>query len=114
LAQKGSTVVVQLFFSCLSSDFRFLFLHPHTTLYVDSPLFYVETPQPTRHKKNYVTMANALEITPNEGMPALPPLQRIAPVVNAPGEGDGQKWPLASTGIAVVAAVTQQPRQRIF
>ena len=55
-------------------------------------------------------MANAMEITPNEGMPALPPLQRVAP----PGEGDGQKWPLASTGIAVVAAVTQQPRQRIF
>ena len=40
-----------------------------------------------------------MEIAPNKGMHALPPTRRIAPVVHAPGEGDGQNWPLASAGI---------------
>ncbi len=55
-------------------------------------------------------MADAMEIAPNEGRPALPPLPRVAPVVNAPGEGVGQNWPLASAGIAVTVAATLQPR----
>ena len=55
-------------------------------------------------------MADAMEIAPNEGMPALPPLPRVAPVVHAPGEGVGQSWPLASAGIAVAVAATPQPR----
>jgi len=54
-------------------------------------------------------MADAMEIAPNEGMPALPPLPPIAPVVHAPGEGVGQNWPLASTGIAVSVAATPPP-----
>ena len=44
-------------------------------------------------------MADVMEITPNEGMPALPPLQRITPVVHTPGEGDGQNWPLTSCDV---------------
>ena len=55
-------------------------------------------------------MADAMEIAPNKGMPALPPLPRIAPVVHAPGEGVGQNWPLGSAGIAVAVATTPQPR----
>ena len=55
-------------------------------------------------------MADAMEIAPNEGMPALPPLLPVAPVVHAPGEGVGKNWPLASAGIAVAVAATLQPR----
>ena len=55
-------------------------------------------------------MADAMEITPNEGMPALPPLPPVAPDVHAPGKGVGQNWPLASAGIAVAVAATPQPR----
>jgi hypothetical protein len=52
-------------------------------------------------QKQSEIMANAMEIAPNEGMPALPPLPPVAPVVHAPGEGVGQNWPLASAEIAV-------------
>ena len=45
-------------------------------------------------------MADAMEIAPNKGMHALPPTRRIAPVVHAPGEGDGQNWLLASNSTA--------------
>ena len=55
-------------------------------------------------------MADAMEIAPNEGMPALPPLPRVAPVVHAPGKGVGRNWPLASAGIADAVATTPQPR----
>ena len=55
-------------------------------------------------------MADAMEITPNEGMPALPPLPPIAPDVHAPDKGVGQNWPLASAGIAIAVAATSQPR----
>jgi len=61
-------------------------------------------------QKQSETIADAMEIAPNEGMPALPPLLPIAPVVHAPGEGVGQNWPLASAGIAVAVAATPQPR----
>ena len=61
-------------------------------------------------QKHSETMADAMEIAPNEGMPALPPLPRIAPVVHAPGEGVGQNRPLARAGIAVAVAATPQPR----
>ncbi len=56
-------------------------------------------------------MANAMEIASNEGIPALPPLLRIAPVIHAPGEGDGQNWLLASAGIAIAVVATLQPQQ---
>ena len=59
-------------------------------------------------------MADAMKITPNEGMPALPPLQCVAPIVHAPGKEDDLNRPLASAGIAVAAAATPQPWQRIF
>ena len=59
-------------------------------------------------------MANRIEIAPNKGMHALPPTQRIAPVVHVPGKGDGQNWLLTSARIAVAAAATQQPRQHSF
>ena len=55
-------------------------------------------------------MADAMEIAPTDGMPALPPRPRVAPVVPVPGEGVGQNWPLASAGIAVAVAATPQPR----
>ena len=61
-------------------------------------------------QKQSETMADAMEITPNEGMPALPPLPPVAPDVHAPGKGVGQNWPLASAGIAVAVAATPQPR----
>jgi hypothetical protein len=59
-------------------------------------------------------MADAMEIAPNEGMHALPPLWHVAPVVHAPGKGGGQDWLLMSAGIVVAAAATPQPWQRIF
>jgi len=55
-------------------------------------------------------MADAMETARNEGMPALPPLPRITPVVHAPGKGVGKNWPLASAGMAVAVAATPQPR----
>jgi hypothetical protein len=55
-------------------------------------------------------MTDAMEIASNEGIPALPPLPRIAPVLYVPGKGDGQNWPTASAGIAIAAVVTPQPR----
>jgi hypothetical protein len=52
-------------------------------------------------------MANAMEITSNEGIPPPPHLLlRVTPVVRAPGKGDGQNWPLASAGIAVAEVAT--------
>ena len=53
-------------------------------------------------------MADAMGIAANKGMHALPPTQRVVPVVHAPG-GDGQNWPLASAGKAVPAVATPQP-----
>ena len=35
-------------------------------------------------------MADSMETTRNEGIPAAPPLQRLAPVVHMPDKGDGQ------------------------
>ena len=59
-------------------------------------------------------MVDAMEIVQNGGMHALPTTRCIAPVVHAPGKGDGLNWPLGSTGIASMAATTPQPWQRIF
>ena len=56
-------------------------------------------------------MADAMELVPNEGMHALPSTWRGTPVVHAPGDGEGQNWPLASAGIAVPAVATPQPRR---
>jgi hypothetical protein len=55
-------------------------------------------------------MADAMEIAPNDTIPALPPLPGASPLVHIPRVGDGQTWPLASAGIAVaVAAITRRP-----
>ena len=54
-------------------------------------------------------MADVMEIAPNEGMPALPPLPRVAPVVHAPGEGVGQNWPSATEGSADTATTPTPP-----
>jgi hypothetical protein len=52
-------------------------------------------------------MADAMEIIPNEGIPALPPLQPVAPVVHMPDEGDGQNRPSG-------ASTTPTPPQQIL
>ncbi len=49
-------------------------------------------------------MADTTEITPNDTIPALPPLPGVAPLVHAPRSGDGQIWPLGSAGTAVAQA----------
>ena len=54
-------------------------------------------------------MADAMETTRNEGIPALPPLQRVAPVVHMPDEGDGQNRPSASDVSAIGASTTPTP-----
>ncbi len=54
-------------------------------------------------------MANAMEIGPNEGIPAPPPLPGVAPVVHMPGKGDGQNWPSSSEGSADAVAKTPTP-----
>ena len=59
-------------------------------------------------------MAEPEEITPNNTIPALPPLPGIAPLVHAPLADDGQIWPLGSTGTAVQQAMTPQHSQRII
>ena len=59
-------------------------------------------------------MADAMEIVPNEGIPALPPLQPVAPVVHMPDEGDGQNRPSASDVSAIGASTTPTPPQRIL
>ena len=59
-------------------------------------------------------MADAMETTRNEGIPALPPLQRVAPVVHMPDEGDGQNRPSASDVSAIGASTTPTPPQRIL
>jgi hypothetical protein len=52
------------------------------------------------------TMANVMEITPNDTIPPLPSFPGAAPLVHIPGAGDGKNWPLASAGIAVMAVAT--------
>ncbi len=55
-----------------------------------------------------------MEIAPNEGIPSFPPLPSVAPVIHAPGEGDGQNRPSASAGMAVTVASTPTPPRRIL
>ena len=52
-------------------------------------------------------MADAMEIAPNYTIPTLPAFLTSAPLVHAPPAGDGQIWPLGSTGTAVAVAVGQ-------
>ena len=59
-------------------------------------------------------MADAMETARNEGIPALPPLQPVAPVVHMPDEGDGQNRPSASDLSAIGASTTPTPPQRIL
>jgi hypothetical protein len=56
-------------------------------------------------------MADVMEIDPNNIIPPLPPLPGAAPLMHIPGVGDGENWPLASTGMAVAAVATLQPWQ---
>jgi hypothetical protein len=56
------------------------------------------------------TMADVMEIPPNNTIPPLPLLPGAAPLVHIPGAGDGKNWPLVSVGIAVTAVATPQPR----
>ena len=51
---------------------------------------------------------------PNYTIPTLPPFPGVIPLVHAPREGDGQKWPLASAEIAVTVNATPLPWQRIY
>ena len=55
------------------------------------------------------TMADTMEIAPNDTIPALPPLPGVASLLHAPHVGDGQIWPLGSAGTAVAQALTPQP-----
>ena len=57
-------------------------------------------------------MADAMEIVPNEGIPALTPLSDVAPVVHMPGVGDGQNWPSASEEREARQRRTARRRQR--
>jgi hypothetical protein len=59
-------------------------------------------------------MAEPEEIATNNTIPSLPPLPGVAPLVHALRVGDGQIWPLGSTGTAVAGATTLQPPQRIL
>ena len=59
-------------------------------------------------------MANAMETARNEGIPALPPLQRVTPVVHMPDKGDGQNGPSASDLSAIGASTTPTPPQQIL
>ena len=54
-------------------------------------------------------MANAMETARNKGIPALPPLQPVAPVVHMPDKGDGQNRPSASDVSAIGASTTPTP-----
>ena len=60
------------------------------------------------------TMADAMENAPDYNIPALPPFLGIAPLVHDPVSGDGQVWPLGSTGTVAAQALTPQPPQRII
>jgi hypothetical protein len=103
-----SNVITLLFSCCLSADFLILIPTICTIFYIDS----TQT-QPLITNKNSRTIANAMEIASKEGISALPPpLPCIAPVLHAPGKGDGQNWLLASAEIAVKVVATPQPRQR--
>ena len=55
-----------------------------------------------------------MENAPDYNIPALPPFLGIAPLVHDPVSGDGQVWPLGSTGTAAAQALTPQPPQRII
>ncbi len=59
-------------------------------------------------------MADAMETARNEGVPALPPLQPDAPVVQMPDKGDGQNRPSASDVSAIGASKTPTPPQQIL
>jgi len=54
-------------------------------------------------------MADAMETARNEGIPALPPQQPVAPVVHIHDEGDGQNRPSASDISAIGASTTPTP-----
>ena len=108
-AQKVLVVIFPVLRYQLSSDLQNYFRSRCTGLYVG---LYAQ--HSTTIKKHSATMANAMEIVPNEGIPALPPLQPVAPVVHMPDEGDGQNRPSASDVSAIGASTTPTPPQRIL
>jgi hypothetical protein len=59
-------------------------------------------------------MADAMETARNEGIPALLPLQHVAPVVHMPDKGDGQNRPSASDVSAIGASTTPTPPRQIL
>jgi hypothetical protein len=46
-------------------------------------------------------MADGMVNAPDYTIPSLPPFLGVAPLVHDPVTGDGQVWPLGSTGTAV-------------
>ena len=60
----------------------------------------------SHHKKHTSTMADAMETARNEGIPAFPPLQPDAPVVQMPDKGDCQNRQTASDVSAIGASIT--------
>jgi len=59
-------------------------------------------------------MADAMETARNKGIPALPPLEHVVPVVHMPDDWDGQNRPSASDVSAIGACTTPTPPQRIL
>ena len=59
-------------------------------------------------------MADKMEIASIKGIPALPPLQRVAPVVHMPDKGDGQSRLLANEVSVIGASITPTPSQQIL
>ncbi len=92
----------------LSSDLQNYFQSRCTVLYVG---FYAAT---TSQKTHPQTMADAMETARNEGIPALPLLPDVVPVVHMPGEVDGQNRQSASDVSLIGASRTPTPPQRIL
>ena len=59
-------------------------------------------------------MEDGMENAPDYTIPSLPPFLGVAPLVHDPVAGDGQVWPLGSTGTAAAQALTPLPPQRII
>ena len=59
-------------------------------------------------------MADAMDIFPNEGILALPPLPGVTPLVHMPGAGDAQHWPSATEGSADTATTPTPPNAHLL
>ncbi len=88
----------------------------HNKILIDAKPFKLSLPyfspdvwQKISQKTHTGTMADTMETARNEGIPDLPPLQPIAPVVHMPDEGDGQNRPSASDVSVIGASTTPTP-----